>query len=258
MARFLPEYREIDTRPLWEKIAVMATWVLLILLVPGTVLGYFAEKSYPGQVLYPMKRGIEQMVLLVESVAPYSRSSYLQTLANTRIQETNDLIAYSGSSANIPTLGNESLSNVVFSVQEAESAIAQIQDPQARMKAREQLATSIQSYKSQLTQINYTIQKNLISNPTSTPNPLSPTNIPTPTSVNAQTPTPASDLAGLGNQINTVVQQLDQINSTLSATIPLPSPTPTSVPTIIIPTATPSPLPTSTPTPISQRHGDND
>lgn len=251
MARFLNDYRELDTRPVWEKVAMTATWIALILLIPGTTLGYFAEKSYPGQALYPMKRGIEQMVLLVESITPYSRSTYLQTLASNRIQETSDLVAYGASDTSI--WGNESLDNVVFSVEEAQVAISQIKDPVAKQKATEQLSNSIHTYQQQLHQIDYTIQKNLLPTPTPTPTivtqqsntntNVSESSSPTPT------PAPSNNLSNLDNQIQNVVQQLSNIDSTLSGGLLPPPPPPTAIPT-------PTHVPMSTPTPLPRRHGD--
>jgi hypothetical protein len=98
MARFLPEYRELDTRPAWEKIATTISIFVILLLVPTTVLGYYSETSLPGQPLYTMKRGIESLVLLIETFSPYKKSLYYQTLATKRVNETVTVVAQAAAS----------------------------------------------------------------------------------------------------------------------------------------------------------------
>ena len=268
MARFLPEYKEIDTRPEWEKVAMRITWVAFFLLIPCISFGYFAEKSLPGQILYPLKRGIEGVVLTMESISPYAKSMYLQTIANNRIQETSDLVAYAATTNSGDVFyGASSLDGVVFSVTQAQDAINQINDPLVKQKAEQQLATSIHQYQTQLNQIDYTIQKHLA--PTPTPIPSEPISTPTPIpqNTNSQFPTPSTEpsptlaapadtsLSNLANQINNVQQQLQDISSTLppvptDTPIP-PTPTLSSTPT---PTSTPTLTPTSTPTPTPHGH----
>lgn len=235
MARFIPEYKELDTRETWEKVAMVIAWVLLLLLLPGTALGYFAEQSLPGQTLYPVKRGIEAVVLAVESISPYARTNYLQSLTATRIQETNALVqeaATSGNYSNIAINSDNSFGSIVFSIQETVTSIQKIQNPQEKKIAAQKLAESIQQYQVQLQQMHYVLV------------PHTPDSGPTPTVAANQTTTDtltstssAQDTASatdIQNQITQTQNELQSITNTLQTDtgvqVILPSPTPTLTP----------------------------
>lgn len=275
MARFLPEYKELDTRPLWEKVTTIASILLVCLFVPATVLGYYAEKSIPGQSLYPVKRGIESMVLAVESVTPYNKALYYQTLAAKRVDETGFLIAQAEVSGNFSTTANESdmaLTDVVLSIQQSATTTQSIANPDDKRKAQQELITSIQKYQEQLTQIHQTIQEHIMSAPVVSPSSVAQ-NTPSPTTESSSpSPTPSSSgltgvqpqptpspqdtaaAAAIQNQIAQTQQDLQTVTDTLAGQgVVIPSPTPTLIPS---PTPTPTPTPTHTPTP-TPRHSNH-
>lgn len=243
MPRFLPEYQVIDTRSVSEKVILGISLFILFLFMPATVLGYFSENSLPGQPLYPVKRGIEAVVLAVESVSPSAKSSYYQTLAQRRVSETSTLIAQAASSGdftNFAQTDGSSLNEIVFSIQQAQQSIQQISDPVQKQQAEQQLTTSIQKYQTQLSQMNYTIEKHVISSPTPTPTPTQTTTQTITQTTPTPTPTP-DPLTTVQNQITQTQNDLQTISNTITT-----SPTPTVTPTPT-PTATPTPTPTPTP-----------
>lgn len=215
MARFLPEYREVDIRPEWEIRAMKITIVLLFLLIPLGVLGYFSELSLPQQPLYPIKRFIESGMLVVESMSPYSKSLYYQSLASKRISETSDLIANAQASGNFSDVlapSDATLTEIVLSAQQAETAASAISDPIQRKQAQEQLATSLETYQMQLTQMHYAIAQSLTEP------------IPQPTLAETPTPTPlpkmitpqnSSAATSLQNQIAQTLESLQMIMKNL-------------------------------------------
>src|SRR5579872_5183893 len=181
MARFLPEYREIDTRPDWERRAMKITIVLLFLLIPLGILGYFSELSLPEQPFYPIKRLIESAMLVVQSFSPYNKSLYYQSLASKRMSETSDLIANAQATGNFSDVlapSDATLTEIVLSAEQAEAATNTITDPVQRKQAQDQLASSLEAYQMQLTQMHSSIQQSIVQP------------IPQPTLAETPTPTP--------------------------------------------------------------------
>lgn len=215
MARFLPEYREIDTRPEWEIKAMKITIVCLFLLIPLGILGYFAELSIPEQPLYPIKRLIESGMLVVESFSPYSKSLYYQSLATHRMSETSSLIANAQATGNFSDVlapSDATLLEIVTSSQQAAAASNTIANPQQKKAAQAQLAMSLETYQMQLTQMHYTIQQSLtqpIPQPTLAQ---TPTPTPLPKMI---TPTNSTAATNLQNQIAQTLNELQTIMKTL-------------------------------------------
>lgn len=228
MARFLPEYKELDLRSTWEKFTMTASFVLLFLFVPMTVLGYFSESSLPGQTLYPLKRGIESMVLLVESFTPYNKSLYYQTLAARRVHETATIIAQTEVDGSITatdlTATDIGLVEIVTTVKQAAAQTQTISNPAQKKQAQQQLAQSISTYQTQLNQINYSIQAHLL-----TPTPTGTTN------TNTQSAdTTSTGITSTETQIQQTQTQLQTISDNLQASASstlAPTPTPTLTPT---------------------------
>lgn len=254
------EYYMEEMEPVWQKIFFIGSVVLLLLLIPTTALGYFAEKSIPGQPLYSMKRGIEAGILALESLTPYGKSNYLLSLADTRVAETSTLIEnakVSGDFGSTLNYSDSALTDIVSSVKEAQVSIQKISDPVKKQEAQQNLANAVQKYQSNLQRIIVVIRTPtttsvmLKSNVTSTPT-LTPTSSPTAGDTSQPTPTPTvtNDVATSQNTLTQQIQQtqndLQQIQSQINTppnTVP-PTATPTSLPTSVL-----SPTPTLTPTP---------
>lgn len=271
MARFLPEYKELDTRSAWEKIAMTVSLFLLFLFVPATALGYFAEKSIPGQSLYPVKRGIESMVLVLQSINPYGKSLYYQTLATKRVDEAGVLIAQADASGDFSgsiSEGDTTLNEIVISIQKSVATTKTIKNPEEKKKAQQQLATSIQKYQSQLTQMHYVIEQHndtTYTTPTPTPVTTATAHADTPTPTPPPDPADNEAAAALEDHIDQTQEDLQTITDTLehdeNIVAPSPTPTPTATPTPTstpTPTPTPRPHPTSTPTPTPQHNNRHD
>lgn len=232
MARFLNEYKEVDVRPRWERVAMTVTLILLFLLIPTTALGYYSESSLPGQPLYPLKRGIESMILLVESVTPYKKSLYYQSLATKRVNETATIVAQAASSGDFSSFdvqtSDATLQDIVVTVQQAVKQTETIHNPQQKQQAQQQLASAIKSYQTQLTQMNYTLEQHLI-----TPTPTQPVAIAeqnqitdTPAPTNTQTDS-TSNLQDQITQTQNDLQNLTQdLQTTQSAVVATPTITP--------------------------------
>lgn len=255
------EYRMDDFEPLWQKALVIAAWVFLGLLIPATVLGYFAEKSIPGKTLYPFKRAIESGVLTLESLTPYGKSSYLLALADTRVSETSTLVEnakVSGNYGESLIYSDSALADIVTSVRGAQSSIQQISDPVKKKEAEQNLANSIQKYQNNLQRIVIVIHQpsttfsSMGQSVTPTPSPVI-SNTPTPTPPQNSTNVPPDSQNQLAQQIQQTQSDLQSIQNQLTVS-PIPTPTLVASPT---PTLPPSPTVTSTPQPSFHPHQRN-
>lgn len=247
MVRVLSDYKEIDTRSSWQKVAAIITSVFVVLLVPTTVLGYYSESSIPGQPLYPLKRGIESMILAVESLTPYQKSLYYQTLAAKRVSEAQAVIGQAASSTdfygNLST-SDQALSNIVITIKQAQQAASTLQNPVQKQEATQQLATAIQKYQTQLSSMDYSIKQHIISTEASPTSSISPTPPSTQTTNTTPTANPTTDTttnteitnttaaATLQNQITQTQDTLQTISEQLQNTTeqqvePTDTPTPT-------------------------------
>ena len=224
MVRVLSDYKEIDTRPRWEKIAAVVTSILVVLLIPTTALGYFSESSLPGQPLYPMKRGIETMILALESLTPYQKSLYYQSLATKRVTEAQAVIADSLSTGDLTngslSTSDQALSSIVVTVQQEQQAANTLQNPVQKQAAQQQLATAIQKYQTQLTSMNYTIQQHLISTSAPTTEPTQTEALPTTTTqtINSTASATTTAVANLQDQISQTQTDLQTIANQLQTT----------------------------------------
>lgn len=248
------EYRLEDLESIWQKVFFIVACLLLGLLIPTTALGYFAEKSIPGQPLYIFKRGIESAVLALESVTPYGKSSYLLSLADARVQETTQLVEQAkenGSYENSLLYSDTILVDMVSSVEEAKVSIEKISDPVKKNEEKQKLVQSIQKYQNNLQTIASTINQSSTTNVILQKSSLQTAQTqqegisPTPEDNKNQLPATQDQLL---QSIQTTQQDLSVIQEQLSIT---PEP-------IILPSPTSFPVQStfSTPTTVQEHHGD--
>ncbi len=237
----------------YRRVAEIATWVGLFLLIPGTALGYFAEGSLPGNPLYSLKRGIEQIALTAQSFNSDAKALYEVELASQRLSESTKLLA-----SNEPVY---SFDDVYAQIAAARISISTISDPTEKKLAEQKLVDTISLYQEQLSNIQSADANPVNKIPTSTPVPATHTNTSSPTA----TPTSnnnnnnssysnsndnRSSSNDSSNQISDFNNQLQDIKNNLTS--PTPSPEPTATPTpfqqennaAIQITSTPTPTPT--------------
>lgn len=224
-----------------SKVIEISTWVLLfVVLVPGTALGYFAETSLPNMPLYPVKRGLESVVLTLTSFSKNAKTLYEINLANVRLQETKQLVA---SKEGITTHDLSQFDAVMAQLTEANASVATVSNISQKQAMRQQLTQTKEAYKQQLAQI----QQQLQNSSTSTQNPPSSeqtkqtsdqTTTPqdthtsqTDTTTNLSNLSP-EDAAALEQKIQDVSTQLDTLDTTDNTKTSTREDTPTPTPTI--------------------------
>lgn len=218
-----------------RKVAEIATWVGLFLLIPGTALGYFSEGSLPGQPLYPLKRGIENVALSAQSFNNQAKALYEVELTNRRLAESTKLLA-----SNEPVYNFE---DVYTQIAAARASISTISDVTERKQAEQKLEDTITLYQNQLMTLQANAPKNTTF-PFLSPTPVNHTN-----TISTPTPTPASNNTmtnSTSTQITDFNTQLQQIKDNLTTDVNVqttPAPTSTPTPTQAPPTPTPTTAP---------------
>lgn len=270
----------------WRKIAETSSWVLLFIVVfPGTTLGYFAENSLPNTALYPIKTGIERVILTLSSVNDSAKTAYELELARIRVQETKQLF---DSNKPITPKDIEQLNIVAAQLDNTQLAIANVSDPVQKQQLQQQLNQTTQDYKSQLSDLkqhltstsqmdrgaitptvtqftntsnqtqNNNQTQNSAQNSNTTQNSNTSQTSDTMTVTNNTDTSNFSSVDNLSNQDAALLQQtIDTVSNQLDTITTAPTPIPT-LPPYIIPTDTPIPTPTPTPVPFFFFHHNGD
>ncbi|MGH7246124.1 MAG: DUF5667 domain-containing protein [Candidatus Levyibacteriota bacterium] len=277
-----------NTADFFRKFLEIGTWVALLFLIPAVALGYFAQTSIPGNPLYNVKRGIEQLTILTMSIDPQIKATYQVSLVQDRFAEAQKLLA----SDNISELDNFNLE-----LADAQDTINGISNTVEKEQLKQQLSLVIAQYQQRLTQTQIAISNttvvqnniientNLSGNNTNTQNNQSnnnqsannasnqntvtyaptPTTGPEPTVSVDQGNLTALQIQDLQNAVDNLQQQLNDAQNQLQTTptntptnnagptaIPQPRPTNTPIPYVYhYPTATPQPVFHAPPTPTS-------
>lgn len=193
----------------------LGAWVFLFALLPITVLILLSQNTIPGDFFYPVKRGMENIVLVASAVSPSTRAAFRTDLTQRRFDEASQILV---SKADV-----SAYYDFVTEVRQAKQDIETISDPKEKSAKSEALLAKIEQYQTQLTQVQSQIQQAEVFQAPQIP---SQNSQPLPSETPAGTPQP----------------------SKTPATTPVQAPTPTSTP-VASPAQTP--LVTSTPAPSS-------
>ncbi|MDO8269792.1 MAG: DUF5667 domain-containing protein [Candidatus Levybacteria bacterium] len=126
-----------------------ALWVSFIFLSPMTLLGLFSQNSIPGEILYPIKLGIEKTGSLVFAFTPESHASYNTALTERRFEEAQALI--------IQNSNTTGLTDLVEQTQKTALSTSKVEDPQQKKLIEEKLIRNITQYQQSLTQTQQTV-----------------------------------------------------------------------------------------------------
>lgn len=156
--------------------------VIPLVLFPPAVLALISNNAVPGDVSYPIKRGLEDIIYAVSSVNPVTRAWFAAARSERRFQEIKVLV----------TQGKETEATLNELVGQVEIAVGQIESIDSQVK-KEQLAQeflqSIQKMDLGLKEVQQTVEQ---SSPPTLTTTMSPAAIPTPTSITRPSPTPVA------------------------------------------------------------------
>lgn len=235
------------------KIFSLLTIILTIVLFPPAVLAYISQDAVPGDTTYPIKRKLEDGILLASGIHPTTRAWFSVTRSNRRFVESKKLFSKGKAST-------KNLKELLVQTNQAAKQIQQIKDPKQKAELVKKYQDSVKEYKEALKkEENQLIAKrgDQPAGGTNSPNPgeTNPTTTSPAPAGSSPNPRPSPSASGRGAAPSPTSA------STLSSPRPSPSlsasvrPTPTSATTrTVTPTPTPTPTlrptPTPTPTPI--------
>lgn len=224
-------------------------WIIFTVLTPLTFVGLFSQNSIPGDILYPVKIGIENVGSVAFSFTPESHASYSTSLTTRRFEEAEQLIVARSDTQGLKTL--------VTQTEKAQESLTQVKNVEQKKEIEEKLVKSIDTYQEKLTALQKTVDPQYIAPPTPTPtvyqqNGIRQTANPVPTgiiptlppiqpSIPINNPAKPQQAPKIISSIEETKNQLEEIKTQVQQSIllqtleTLPSPTVMQ----IIPTATP-------------------
>jgi len=146
------------------KILSTIVLILVVLLFPPAVLAFVSQNAIPGDKTYPIKRGLEEVILKVASVNPTTQAWFSVNVSNRRFDESKALLL-AGKDANM------SLTDLVTSTKVAAAEINNL-DTSKKTQLAADLSSSIDQYQTSLTavQTQLSAQVALKTSPTTTYN----------------------------------------------------------------------------------------
>lgn len=197
-----------------RKFLNLSSWVILFALLPVTVLIFLSQDSIPGDLFYPVKRSLENVILAAASVNPATRAAFRTDLTETRFKEAQGLVV---SKSNV-----SGLSTFIDEVQSTQLEVTNLKDDTQRIKAEEKLIDKLEEYQNGLSALSAKTEQNIIAYQSqqtlTTIPPTSDPNLPLATPTFTPTPTP------------TPVKQASSASPEASA--PTSAPSPTIAPTV--------------------------
>lgn len=117
-------------------------WLALFLLAPFTLLILLSQNTVPGDLFYPVKRGLEGVILAAASASPATRVAFKTDLTERRFKEAEKLLLAKADASTLTSFVTEvqstqteidALSNVLEKQQSSEKLIAKIDDYQVKL-----------------------------------------------------------------------------------------------------------------------------
>ena len=174
------------------KVLSIIILVFFIALLPPAALAFVSQDAIPGDSLYPVKRKLEDGIILLVSLNSTSRAWFSASLAQRRFDESTGLLAKND---NVKAVGSlqELVSQTTLTVQD----IKKVQNKNTRKQLAKALVKSIDQYNISLTQTKNQLSQTSNQNSKVTPdsNPSTPTASATeePTTIDV-TPIPTSSI----------------------------------------------------------------
>lgn len=170
-----------------RKVFNIGSWIFLFALLPVTVLIFLSQDSIPGDLFYPVKRGMENVILAAASVNPATKAAFRTDLTATRFKEAQSLVLSKSNASGLSTFVDE--------VRTAQIEVASLANNTERQKAEEKLLVKIDQYQNGLNTLEAKTEQNLIAyqlqeTPTLTPIPITAASNQNQTSPSFPSPTP--------------------------------------------------------------------
>lgn len=225
-----------------RKVFNTSSWFVFFAFLPLTVLILLSQNTIPGDLFYPIKRSMENVVLAAAAVSPTTRAAFRTDLTTRRFDEAEKLLLTSSDT--------QGLKDFVTEIGAAQKEVSAISDPVKKQELQQKIQTSVIEYEKRLDAVKTQLvtRENAIAVvvPTS-----APTKIPeSQPSTSPQTISSQIEPTAIPLPTNTLVPLPTSSPKPATPSKP-PAPTATPIPPALtsIPTSTPTPTPTRTPQP---------
>lgn len=211
------------------------SWIIFFTLLPFAVLIFLSQDSIPGDFFYPVKRGLESVILAAASVNPATRAAFRTDLTERRFEEAQSLV--------ISESNTSGLSTFIDDVQGTQLEVANLKDETQRIKAEEKLITKLGEYQAGLSAMEAKTEQNIIAYQAQeivlTSTPIPPTAVPDESpSTLTPSPTPTPKVSYSTAKVSpTLTPSSTPIPTTTSIQIPSPTVAPTTAISQVIPTS---------------------
>lgn len=128
------------------KILATIILVLSVMLFPPAVLAFISQNAIPGESLYPVKRKLEQGLLLIAATHPNTKALFSTNLSSRRFNETKVLIAKGDSEKAIT-----SVDELVIQTSTTTSEIKKIPSVASKKGLAKEFKKSLKEYNQELT-----------------------------------------------------------------------------------------------------------
>lgn len=128
----------------------LTSWVLLFFFAPFTVLILLSQNTIPGDFFYPVKRGLENIILVAYSVSPSAKVGFRTDLTQRRFTEAQTLLVSKADT----TAYNQFIDEVFVTSQD----LSKLSNAQDKIESSEKLLAKIEEYQTQLTQVQNQVQ----------------------------------------------------------------------------------------------------
>lgn len=174
----------------------LSTWIILFALMPFSILALLSQNSVPGDLFYPVKRGLENMILVASSVSPSTKVAFRTNLTEQRFKEAEQLLVLQGKTT--------ALADFVVDVQIVEEELLKLSSFEDKKELSEKLVAKIDEYQTKLAQVQTQIEQQpaqeQFQKPSQPQQPIPiPIQVPTqqaPTPSGFQAPQPKADQPG--------------------------------------------------------------
>lgn len=155
----------------------LSSWVILFTLLPFTVLILLSQNTVPGDLFYPVKRGLENIILAGSSISPATKVAFRTDLTERRFKEAEQLLVLQADT--------RPLSALVGEVQVAQEELFKLSSFEDKKELSEKLIAKIDEYETKLAVVQTQIEQQPIQQVPQQPVQTQPTPVPA-----GQTPAP--------------------------------------------------------------------
>ena len=129
----------------------LTTWIILFALLPFTVLIFLSQGSGPGDLFYPIKRGMENIILASASFSPSTKVAFRTDLTERRFKEAERLLLLQGETG--------SLTEFVGDVQIVQEELLKLSSFKDKKELSDKLIAKIDEYEVKLAQVQTRVEQ---------------------------------------------------------------------------------------------------